>query len=346
MHGMRKLLLALGLLASSVLVQAQQVELKENHPTTYTVVKGDTLWDISGRFLAKPWLWKEIWHVNPSIKNPNLIYPGDTLTLTYVNGKPRLTVNRGASRGTVKLSPTVRVEPVMDAIPTIPLQSINAFLLKNRVMPNAKAFENVPYVVGGENGSVVSGAGSKVYVRGKLPAGETGFGIYRQAKEFKDPKTNELLGVNADEVATASLVAQQGEVATLNLIRTTQEVRNGDRIFATESRNIDANFQPSSPKTLINAEIIDVPRGVTQVGQTDIVIINKGGKDGLEVGNVLSVYRLGETVKDQIAGGDVKLPDEEAGLLMVFRVYDKLSYGIVLSANRPLSVGDKLKNPQ
>lgn len=343
---MRKLLLALGLLASSVLVQAQQVELKENHPTTYTVVKGDTLWDISGRFLAKPWLWKEIWHVNPSIKNPNLIYPGDTLTLTYVEGKPRLTVQRGASRGTVKLSPTVRVEPVVDAIPTIPLQSINAFLLKNRVMANEKAFDNTPYVVGGESGSVVSGAGSKVYVRGKLPAGETGFGIYRQAKEFRDPKTDELLGVNADEIATANLINQQGEVGTLSLIRTTQEVRNGDRVLPTESRSIEANFQPSTPKTLVNGEIIDVPRGVTQVGRTDIVIINKGTRDGLEPGSVLTIYRLGETVKDQVAGGDVKLPDEEAGLLMVFRVYDKLSYGVVLSASRPLSVGDKLKNPQ
>ncbi len=346
MRGMRKLLLAFGLLASSMLVQAQQVELKENHPTTYTVVKGDTLWDISGRFLQKPWLWKEIWAVNPAIKNPNLIYPGDTLTLTYVNGKPRLMVKRGASRGTVKLSPTIRVEPVVDAIPTIPLQSINSFLLRNRIMPNEKAFEGKPYVVGGESGSVVSGAGSKVYVKGKLPEGETGFGIYRQAKEFRDPKTDELLGVNADEIATANVITQQGEVATLRLIRTNQEVRNGDRVLPTEARNIQANFQPAPPKTIIDGEIVDVPRGVTQVGRTDIVIVNKGIRDGVDEGTVLSIYRLGETVKDQVEGGDVKLPDEEAGLLMVFRAYDKLSYGIVLSADRPLSVGDKLKNPQ
>lgn len=343
---MRKLLLAFVLLASNMLVQAQQVELKENHPTTYTVVKGDTLWGISGRFLQKPWLWKEVWQVNPTIKDPNLIYPGDTLNLIYVDGKPKLAVKRAASRGTVKLSPTVRQEALLDAIPTIPLQSVNAFLVKNRIVSNTNEFSNAPYVVGGSEGSIVSGSGSNVYAKGKLHTGEIAYGIYRQAKEFTDPKTGELLGVNADEIATAEVVNQQGDVSTLKLNRTTQEVRNGDRLFPTESRSIGANFQPSPPTTIINAEIVDVPRGVTQVGATDVVVINKGARDGLKEGNVLSVYRLGETVKDEIGGGEVKLPDEEAGLLMVFRTYDKLSYGLVLSASRPLSVGDKLKNPQ
>lgn len=342
---MRRILIAFVALAFSAVVYAQNVELKENHPTTYTVVRGDTLWDISGRFLKKPWLWKEIWQVNPSIKNPNLIYPGDMLSLTYVNGKPRISLNRGKSRGTVKLSPSVRSEALVDAIPTVSLQSVNAFLTKNRIVSNTKYFDNKPYVVGGENGSVVSGAGSKVYIKGKLPENETGFGLFRQAKEFRDPKTNELLGVNADEIATATLLTKQGNVATLRLLGTTQEVRNGDRVLPTENRDINANFQLSAPKTIIDAEIIDVPRGVTQVGRTDIVIINKGLKDGLDAGNVLSIYRKGEVVRDQVAGGSVKLPDEEAGMLMVFKTYDKLSYGIVLSANRPLSVGDKLKNP-
>ena len=342
---MRRILVALVVLAFSTLVHAQNIELKENHPTTYTVVRGDTLWDISGRFLKKPWLWKEIWQVNPSIKNPNLIYPGDTLSLTYVNGRPRIGLNRGKSRGTVKLSPSVRSEVVVDAIPTISLQSINTFLMKNRVIPNAKYLDDKPYVVGGENGSVVSGTGSKVYIKGKLPENETGFGLFRQAKEFRDPKTNELLGVNADEIATATLLTKQGDVATLRLIDTTQEVRNGDRVLPTENRNISANFELSAPKTIIDAEIIDVPRGVNQVGRTDAVIVDKGTKDGLEAGNVLSIYRKGETVRDQVAGGSVKLPDEESGMLMIFKTYDKLSYGIILSANKPLSVGDKVKNP-
>lgn len=342
---MQRILIALVVLAFSTLVHAQNIELKENHPTTYTVVKGDTLWDISGKFLKKPWQWKEIWKVNPSIKNPNLIYPGDTLSLTYVNGKPQIRLNRGKSRGTVKLSPAIRTESSLDAIPTIPLQAINSFLMKNRMLSDSKQLKDKPYVVGGENGSVVSGAGSKVYVKGKLPENETGFGLFRQAKEFRDPKTNELLGVNADEIASTKLLTKQGDVATLRLLSTTQEVRNGDRVLPTENIDITSNFQLSSPKTIIDAEVIDVPRGVTQIGPTDMVIINKGAKDGLEVGNVLAIYRKGETVQDQIAGGSVKLPDEQAGVLMVFKAYDKLSYGIVLSADRPLSVGDKLKNP-
>lgn len=343
---MRKLLLALVLLASTMLVQAQQIELKKNHPTSYTVVKGDTLWDISDRFLQKPWLWKEIWQINPTIKNPNLIYPGDVLTLIYVDGKPRITLKRGASRGTIKLSPTIRTQTLADAIATIPLQSVNPFLIKNRIISNSKEFTDAPYIIAGENGSVVSGVGSKVYARGKLSEGETGFGIFRQAKEFRDPKSNELLGINADEIASAVVIAQQGKVATLRLVRTSQEVRVGDRLFPTESRHLEANFQPSAPNTMMDAEIVDVPRGVTQVGRTDVVIVNKGARDGLEAGNVLTIYRLGESVRDESIGDKVKLPDEEAGMLMIFRTYDKLSYGIVLSANMPLSVGDKLKNPQ
>ena len=159
---MRKSLLALllvaaGGLAQTGLVQAA-VQLKEGHPDRYTVAKGDTLWDISGKFLSQPWKWPEIWHANPQVKNPHLIYPGDVLSLVYIDGQPRLMLNRGESRGTIKLSPQVRSTPLAEAIPAIPLEKINSFLLSNRIINTAEEFAQRPYVVAGNQERVVSGA--------------------------------------------------------------------------------------------------------------------------------------------------------------------------------------------
>jgi nucleoid-associated protein YgaU len=343
---MRKSLLALLLLAAGGLAQAE-VELKQGHPEQYTVVKGDTLWDISGRFLAQPWKWPEIWHANPQIENPHLIYPGDTLSLVYVDGQPRLMLNRGESRGTIKLSPKVRSTPMAEAIPTIPLEAINSFLLSNRIVDTPEAFEAAPYIVAGNAERVVSGMGDRVYGRGSFDEGQSVYGIFRQGKTYIDPDTQEFLGINADDVGSAELVAieEKDKVATLNLTRTTQEARLGDRLFPTEERAINSTFMPSEPEGQINGVILDVPRGVTQIGQFDVVTINKGKRDGLVEGNVLAVYKTGETVRDRVTGEMVKIPDERSGLLMVFRSYDKLSYGLVLAASRSLELMDKVRNP-
>lgn len=343
-HRMRKSLLALLLLAASGLTQAA-VELKEGHPERYTVVKGDTLWDISGKFLSQPWKWPEIWHANPQIENPHLIYPGDVLSLVYVDGQPRLMLNRGASRGTIKLSPTVRSTPMAEAIPAIPLEAINAFLLSNRIIDDPKEFEGAPYIVAGNAERVVSGAGDRVYARGNFSHEQPAYGIFRQGKTYLDPETKEFLGINADDIGGGEMVADEGDIGTLQLTRSTQEVRLGDRLFPTEERAINSTFMPSAPDRDISGVILDVPRGVTQIGQFDVVTINKGKRDGLVEGNVLAVYKTGETVRDRITDEFIKVPDERAGLLMVFRTYDKLSYGLVLAATRQLAVLDKVHNP-
>ncbi|WP_313520376.1 LysM peptidoglycan-binding domain-containing protein [Pseudomonas sp.] len=342
---MRKSLFALVLLAFGGLAQAA-VQLKEGHPDRYTVVSGDTLWDISGKFLSEPWKWPEIWHANPQIENPHLIYPGDILTLFYVDGQPRLQLERGASRGTIKLSPQVRSTPMAEAIPTIPLNAINSFLLSNRIVDAPEEFLRAPYIVAGNAERVVSGAGDRVYARGKFEDDQPAYGIFRQGRTYKDPKTEEFLGINADDIGTAEMVAQEGDVATVMLTRSTQEVRLGDRLFPTEERAINSSFMPSEPAQKIeDGVILDVPRGVNQIGQFDVVTINKGRRDGLTEGNVLSVFKTGETVRDRVTGESVKIPDERSGLLMVFRTYEKLSYGLVLAASRQLSVMDKVKNP-
>lgn len=340
---MRKTLVALLLLATAGLVQAQ-VELKDNHPDKYTVVKGDTLWDISGKFLSKPWKWPEIWHANPQVANPHLIYPGDILSLVYIDGQPRIMLNRGESRGTVKLSPKVRSTPMAEAIPTIPLESINSFLINNRIINSVAEFEGAPYIVAGNAERVLSGKGDRIYARGSLAPDEN-YNIFRQGRVYTDPQTQEFLGINADYIGTGDIISSEGEIGTLVLSRTAQEVRIADRLFATEERTINSTFFPSEPKEQINGVILDVPRGVSQIGQYDVVTINKGTRDGLVEGSVLAVYKTGETVRDRVTGDKVKIPDERSGLLMVFRTYDKISYGLVLYASRQLAVMDKVKNP-
>ncbi|WP_252272322.1 LysM peptidoglycan-binding domain-containing protein [Pseudomonas subflava] len=346
---MRKSLLALLLVAAGGLAQAglvqAEVQLKDGHPDRYTVVKGDTLWDISGKFLSQPWKWPELWHANPQIENPHLIYPGDTLSLVYIDGQPRLMLNRGASRGTIKLSPKVRSTPMAEAIPTIPLEAINSFLLSNRIVNSAEEFAAQPYIVAGRQESVIAGAGDRIYGRGEFADAQSVYGIFRQGKVYTDPETKEFLGINADDIGTVEVLAHEGDIATLNLTRSTQEVRLGDRLFPTEERAVNSTFMPSEPEAEVNGVILDVPRGVSRVGQYDVVTINKGKIDGLSEGNVLAIYKTGETVRDRITGESVKIPDERSGLLMVFRTYEKLSYGLVLYATRDLALMDKVKNP-
>jgi nucleoid-associated protein YgaU len=341
---MRKTFVALLLMAAGSLAQAE-VQLKDGHPQNYTVVRGDTLWDISGKFLKQPWKWREIWQANPQVQNPNLIYPGDVLSLVYVDGQPRIMVNRGESRGTIKLSPKVRSTPMAEAIPTIPLEKINSFLLSNRIVDSEAELTQAPYIVAGNAERVVSGAGDRLYARGRFTGGQPVYGLFRQGKAYTDPQTGELLGINADYIGSGEVVAEEGDIATVNLTRTTQEARIGDHLLPTEERAISSTFQPSEPAGKVDGLIIDVPRGVTQIGQLDVVTLNKGRRDGLSEGNVLAVYKTGETVRDRITGESVKVPDERSGLLMVFRTYDRLSYGLVLNATRSLAVLDKVRNP-
>ncbi len=341
---MRKSLLALLLLAVAGIAQAQ-VLLRDGYPQRYTVAQGDTLWDISGKFLQQPWQWPHLWHANPQIANPDLIYPGDTLVLSYVGGQPQLMLERGQSRGTIKLSPHVRSSPVAEAVPTIPLGAINAFLINNRIVDTPEAFDAAPYIVAGNDERVLSGTGDRIYARGSFSPDHDVYGIFRQGKTYTDPKTGEALGINADNLGTAEIVATERDIATLNLQRSSAEVRLGDRLFSTEGHAVTSTFMPSPPSTQIDGVIIDVPRGVTQVGKFDVVTLNKGHRDGLTDGNVLAIYKTGETVRDRVTGQEVKVPDEMSGLLMVVRTYEKLSYGLVLNASRSLAVMDKIRNP-
>ncbi|MDM1696933.1 LysM peptidoglycan-binding domain-containing protein [Thiopseudomonas alkaliphila] len=341
---MRKTLLALLLCTVGGFAQAD-LQLKEGHPQSYTVVQGDTLWDISGKFLRQPWKWPKIWQANPQVANPHLIYPGDTLTLDYVNGQPRVTLNRGQSRGTIKLSPQIRSTPIAQAIPTIPLESINSFLIGNMIIDSRAEFDSAPYVLTGNAERVIAGTGDTIFVRGNdLEEGQV-YGIYREGKVYTDGTNKNVLGINANEIGSGELIALEEGVGTLKLSRVNQEVRITDRLFINEERAINSTFMPNEPQFEISGSIIDVPRGLTQVGQYDVITIDRGLNDSLEVGDVLAIYKAGETVRDRVTNRNVKVPDERAGLAMVFRTYDQVSYAIVLYATRQLALSDRVANP-
>lgn len=335
-------------LSSHALSAGDVLKLKDGHPEKHLVVKGDTLWDISAKFLDDPWMWPEIWHVNPQVDNPHLIYPGDVLNLIWMDGKPRLVVKRGKdvkfSPHDVKLNPQVRISDLDRAIPAIPLDAIAPFLSESRVVESDE-LTAAPYVLAGADGHIVSGAGDVLYARGDFGDGNETFGIYRPGKPYLDPETEEMLGYQAIYIASAKVTAVDGEVATIALNQTTEEVRRGDRLLPDEGRRISSSFLPKAPEADTNGFIIAVEGGVSQVGSMDVVVINKGERDGLEIGNVLAIYRVGEHVRDPVTGEIVKVPDNRAGLMMVFRAFDKVSYGLVLKATRTLSVMDKVQNP-
>lgn len=340
---MKKLLLG-GLLALAMVCSAvaDVLALKPDHPETYVVKKGDTLWDISNVFLKDPWRWPQLWHINPQIKNPNLIYPGDQLNLVYINGQPQLVLSRGRD---IKLEPEVRATPIERAIPAIPLEAINAFLNRGRIVESS-VLEKAPYVLAGKEGHIVGGAGDEIYGRGTFaPETETSYGIFRRGETFIDPDSKEVLGVQAQDIGLAKLLSVDKDVATLALNRSTQEVRRGDRLLPEEERSLNANFFPSAPGDEVKGRLLAVEGGVTQIGFMSVVVISKGAREGLKEGNLLAIYKTGETVSDPMNNDVVKTPDFRAGLLMVFRVFDKVSYGLVLRAERPLKVNDSVRNP-
>ncbi|MGD8311782.1 MAG: LysM peptidoglycan-binding domain-containing protein [Gammaproteobacteria bacterium] len=330
------------LLAGSLV--AAEVELNPEHPDTYVVVKGDTLWDISAMFLRKPWLWPEIWYVNPQVANPHLIYPGDILNLVYVDGKPQLRMTRGYP--TVKYEPHARTQSLDRAIPTIPLDAIGPFLSRTIVV-EADELDTAPYVVQGADEHVITGAGDRVYVRGIDTRDETLFDVFEPGGPYIDPDTGEVLGYEALYVGTGP-VQKFGDPTTLLMTETTREVRVGDRLRPAQHASPVTHFLPHAPEADVEGHIISVIDGVSQIGQFNVVALDLGTREGMEAGHVLRIDQQGQVVRDTVSGkrGDtVKLPDEKAGLVMVFRTFDKVSLGLVMKATRAIHINDFVRTP-
>ncbi|SDL36322.1 LysM domain-containing protein [Modicisalibacter muralis] len=346
-HAMGRLGMMLSVALCAVLLtlpaMAQPSGLRDDAPSRYTVVEGDTLWSIAGRFLNAPWEWREVWRVNSQIRNPHLIYPGDSVYLYYQDGQPRLGLERGQG-DVVHLSPEVRRVPHREAIAPLPLDTVLNFLDANRIVEPG-AIEAVPYVVAGDDRRIISGAGDRIYVRGELPMGER-FGLYRPGQRYEDPETGEFLGLELVTLGEARFVRRDGDIALLEVVSSRQEIRGSDLVLPLEALPVTAAFQPRAPAGELEGRILSVPGGVRFVGRLEVVALNLGRRDGLEPGHVLAVEQLGEQVVDPVTEELLRLPGEDAGLLMVFRVYDRVSYALVMHATRSLTIGDRVHTPQ
>jgi hypothetical protein len=328
---------------------SQPVPLASNAPNEYVVQEGDTLWDIAATFLRDPWYWPEVWYVNPQVENPHLIYPGDTLALVMIGGQPRITNVRAS---TYRLSPQARVTPLTESITSIPYEQIAAFLSKGLVLEKDQA-GNLPYILSTRGDHLIAAAGNDVYVRGGEPAPNgTRYSVVHVGDELRDPDDNDLIGYQGIYVGEGAL-ARGGDPATVSLTDTNREALNGDRLVP-ESVDIPLNFFPKAPDIDIDGRIISVVDGVSLIGQFQVVVLNRGARNGLAPGDVLTVFQSGEEVRDRYAGGfmnavgggeSVKLPDEEAGTVMVFKVYDRIGYALVMEATSDIHVLDSVRNP-
>jgi hypothetical protein len=351
---------------------ADEIQINPSHPDQYTVVEGDTLWDISGKFLKNPSQWPKLWSYNSQIKNPHLIYPGDTVYFSIVNGRPQLSLSKtsplampasdapcviseedmksgrtnfAVSEGGI-LKPCIRETGIKHAVKLIPADAIAKYLTSPRVV-GKNELDNAPYVIDFAGEHLIAGIGDKIYVRSIDAAATQSFTVYRAGNTYTAPETNEILGYEANYVAEASLL-QTGDPATLSITKASNEIRIGDRIMENISEEIILNYFPSPPEESIKGNIIGVLDGVTQIGRYNVVVIDKGRVDGLKPGHELDILQHGRVTSDpysRVKNDLVQLPDEIAGKLMVFRPFERISYALVMQAHQAIHVLDKVQTP-
>lgn len=331
------------LIIFSASLKADEITLRPDHPDRYVVVRGDTLWDISARFLETPWRWPEVWSFNPQIKNPHLIYPGDVVYIEYdAQGKPMLKVERG--QATVKMAPTVRSERVDTPIRTIPTDSIQQFLGQPRVVTEHE-INSAAYIVAAQDNHLIAGKGDQIYARGIASNATKEYNVLRLGTPYRNPGSSEILGYEAIHVADAKVITF-GDPTTLVIEHSNREALRGDRLLPKPEKDVDQTYIPHPPDTQIEGQIIAVVDGVSRVGQYQTIVINLGEQDGMEIGHVLAIFQSGGTVLDVRAGSEpLTLPDVRAGIVLVIRTYDRLSYALVMEAKRDMRVLDFVRNP-
>lgn len=328
--------------------------IKADAPNRYIVKKGDTLWDISGRYLDSPWRWKEIWATNKQIKNPNLIYPNDILILCVIQGKTLIGVDTGEGCARVEkqltgnvVSSTVSVTSTANSIPPLPWSAIQHWLDKT-VIVNPQDFNTTPYILASKKGNLITASGDKVYAKGvPLIVGQR-YGIYREGELYVEPKTQEVIGLEVTQVATGLVTSTETNgVSSLQLTDSyDKEVREGDRVFVELNNSIPPVFYPAPAIVSRGGMIVRVMDSISSAAKGSVVAINLGSTHGAKPGDVLTVYQKGALIRDTKDNDTpVRLPNEPSGMVMVFNTFDNISYAYVLDSELPLNVGDQLLPP-
>ena len=336
---------------------------------TYTVKRGDTLWGIASMYLRDPWDWPEVWYINPNIRNPHLIYPGDKLALAYgSDGRPQVRLLEGgtarleAEEGTVRLEPRLRSTPISAAIPTIPYSAIAAFLERPMVLTQREV-RVAPHIIAFRNDHVVAGSGHIAYIRGLGPDPHARYSVVHITGRIRDPENGHVLGYLGLYTATALITQPVTRPAVRAvLIDTARETMRGDKLVSTDVQ-LPLNLEPHAPATQVHGRIAWIvgDTGISDLaGQYDIVMLDRGSDAGLEPGSVLEADTAGPVVRDTFGGGGwrermgvigtafaphVRLPDERAGTLLVFKTYPRTSFALIVGASNTMKVGDVVQNP-
>lgn len=328
--------------------------IKADAPNRYIVKKGDTLWAISGKYLNAPYRWREIWATNKQLKNPHLIYPGDVLIMCIIKGKTLVGVDTGEGCAGIERNMQapakdvpITINPTTNSVPAIPLTNIRHWL-DRVVIVNPADFETTPYVLASKKGNLLTAVGDKIYVRGAmLTLGQT-YGVFRKSEPYVDTKTGQVVGLEAVQVARGIVTDTSANgVSSIQLTDTyAAEVQEGDRVFSELNTDLPAVFYPAPAEVTRGGSIVRVLGGIGSAAKNSVVAINLGAVQGARVGHVLDVYRKGALVRDtHDHDTPVRLPSEKAGAVMIFKVFDHISYAYVLSAELPLAKGDQLLPP-
>ena len=382
----KRIITLLVLSCLSLNINADEITLQKNHPDRYTVVKGDTLWGISGKFLKDPWQWPKVWKMNRAeIKNPHRIYPGDVVVLDNSSGSPQLSL----LHETVTLQPGAVEEPLeKEAIQTIAPNVIGPFLSQPLLIENGQ-LDSAPRIIAGPDNRVILSAGTRVYVNSIKEGDGLHWNVYRPGEQLTDPDSKEVLGTEAIYLGDVN-IARFGAPATGDIVRAKEEIFTKDRLVVSQEE-FKSSFVPHAPETQINGRIMRIYGGVAEGGPNTVVSINRGKKDGLEEGHVLAINRYGRVIKDPeykdqntnkvvpeekklkelnfdvktgadgkkivnfekeakqsqtvLQPGEVKLPDERVGLLMIFRTFDRISYGLIMSTSDAIYTLDSVQTP-
>lgn len=321
------------------LMLGNPVQAQSDETLRHTIVKGDTLWNLSSRYLEQPWLWPELWEQNTYIENPHLIFPDDVLLISPMS----IRLIRNNSLPTNKLSPKIRSKPA-HAITTIDPNVIMPFLNQS-IIVESEVLAGSAYVLRGLDDKIILGKGSRFYATDLPPSDASEYLLFHSGRAIEDKVTNTTYGIEGVHLGRAIMIKRGDKVAELEVVSANQDIRPGDRLIPIEEPTELPHYFPRRPDSQVDTRIISIPRGIAEVGRRDVVIVSGGQIDGLKAGHVLEVFSYKGKIKDPITGKLVALPDYRIATAMIFKAYEKVSYALLMQASATVKIGDRASSP-